>query len=80
LPLRANSDDFVFDNQFLAQAVARGLADRRDFLPDLVPRDASSISFARSVRYGLGVLATSAAFLAWRWGLARRASSATFPK
>ena len=34
LPIERNSDDFVFDNQIIAQAVARGGADRRDLLPD----------------------------------------------
>ena len=71
LPLRANSDDFVFDNQLIAQAVAAGLRIGEISCPTSYHDDASSISFARSVRYGLGVLATSAAFLAWRCGIAR---------
>jgi len=70
LPLSANSDDFVFDNQILAQAVAAGLRIGEISCPTSYHGDASSISFARSVRYGLGVLGTSAAFLAWRLGLA----------
>jgi glycosyltransferase involved in cell wall biosynthesis len=70
LPLGANSDDFVFDNQILAQAVGAGLRIGEISCPTSYHDDASSINFARSVRYGLGVLATSAAFLAWRWGLA----------
>jgi glycosyltransferase involved in cell wall biosynthesis len=70
LPLLANSDDFVFDNQILAQAVAAGLRIGEISCPTSYHPDASSINFARSVRYGLGVLATSAAFLAWRLGLA----------
>lgn len=70
LPLLANSDDFVFDNQVLAQAVAFGLRIGEISCPASYHGDASSIGFARSMRYGLGVVATSAAFLAWRWGLA----------
>jgi glycosyltransferase involved in cell wall biosynthesis len=71
LPLLANSDDFVFDNQILAQAVGAGLRIGEISCPASYHADASSIDFARSVRYGLGVLATSAAFLAWRWGIAK---------
>jgi glycosyltransferase involved in cell wall biosynthesis len=70
LPLRANSDDFVFDNQLLAQAVAATLRIGEISCPTSYHGDASSIGFARSVRYGLGVLSTSAAFLAWRWRFA----------
>jgi len=70
LPLLANSDDFVFDNQILAQAVAAGLRIGEISCPASYHEDASSIDFARSVRYGLGVLATSFAFVAWRWRLA----------
>jgi len=71
LPLRANSDDFVFDNQILAQAVAAKLRIGEISCPTSYHDDASSIDFRRSMRYGLGVLGTSAAFLAWRWGFAR---------
>ena len=71
LPLRANSDDFVFDNQLIAQAVAAGLRIGEISCPTSYHDDASSISFARSVRYGFGVLGTSATFLAWRCGLAK---------
>jgi glycosyltransferase involved in cell wall biosynthesis len=71
MPLLANSDDFVFDNQLLAQAVAGGLRIGEISCPTSYHGDASSINFARSVRYGLGVLGTSAAFVAWRMKLAR---------
>jgi glycosyltransferase involved in cell wall biosynthesis len=71
IPLLANSDDFLFDNQLLAQAVALRLRIGEISCPTSYHADASSISFARSVKYGLGVLGTSAAFLAWRSGLAR---------
>jgi len=71
LPILANSDDFVFDNQLIAQAVAAGLRIGEISCPTSYHGDASSIDFSRSVRYGLGVLGTSAAFVAWRWKLAR---------
>ncbi len=71
LPLNANSDDFVFDNQLLVQAVAAGIDIGEISCPTRYAGDSSSISFRRSVRYGLGVVATSLAFRAWRWGLAR---------
>jgi glycosyltransferase involved in cell wall biosynthesis len=71
MPLLANSDDFVFDNQLIAQAVALGLRIGEISCPTSYHNDASSISFTRSVRYGLGVLGTCAAFVAWRMKLAR---------
>jgi len=71
MPILANSDDFVFDNQLIAQAVAAGLRIGEISCPTSYHGDASSIDFPRSVRYGLGVLATSAAFVAWRMNLAR---------
>jgi len=71
MPILANSDDFVFDNQLIAQAVALGLRIGEISCPTSYHGDASSINFSRSVRYGLGVLGTSAAFVAWRLHLAR---------
>ena len=71
LPLLANSDDFVFDNQVLAQAVAARLRIGEISCPTSYHGDASSIDFGRSVKYGLGVLHTSIAFRAWKWGLAK---------
>jgi glycosyltransferase involved in cell wall biosynthesis len=71
MPILANSDDFVFDNQLIAQAVALGLRIGEISCPTSYHGDASSINFSRSVRYGLGVLGTSAAFVAWRLKLAR---------
>jgi glycosyltransferase involved in cell wall biosynthesis len=71
IPLLANSNDFVFDNQVLAQAVAANLRIGEISCPASYHDDASSIGFSRSVVYGLGVVRTSAAFLAWRAGLAR---------
>jgi glycosyltransferase involved in cell wall biosynthesis len=70
LPLLANSDDFLFDNQLLAQAVARGFAVGEISCPTRYFAEASSINFRRSMVYGLGVLATSVRFRLWRMGLA----------
>jgi hypothetical protein len=71
IPLLANSDDFVFDNQVIAQAVAANLRIGEISCPTSYHDDASSINARRSIVYGLGVLRTSLQFLAWRWGLAR---------
>ena len=59
LPLEANSDDFVFDNQMLAQAIHFGFRVGEISTPTRYFAEASSINFSRSVRYGLGVLSTS---------------------
>ena len=69
LPLLANSDDFLFDNQILAQAVAFGFSIGEISCPTRYFAEASSINFTRSVRYGLGVLTTSMGFRLRRWGL-----------
>ena len=71
LPLAANSDDFVFDNEMLAQAVYFGFRIGEISCPTKYFDDASSISFGRSVKYGLGVLATSLKFLLMKSGLAK---------
>ena len=70
LPLQANSDDFVFDNQVLAEILYRGWTIAEVSCPTRYFPEASSINFARSVRYGLGCLATGVEFrlarLGWR--------------
>ncbi|MFZ3375966.1 MAG: glycosyltransferase family 2 protein [Chthoniobacterales bacterium] len=71
LPLGANSDDFVFDNQILAQVISLGGAIGEVTCPARYLPEASSINFPRSVRYGLGCLATAARFRFARWGLVR---------
>jgi len=68
LALIENSDDFVFDNQMLAQTIFHGFEIGEISCPAAYFEDASSINFKRSVRYGLGVLVTSARFLAHRRG------------
>jgi len=69
LPLNENSDDFVFDNQMLAQAIYFGFRIGEVSCPTKYFEDASSINFRRSVVYGLGVLATSVRFRLARWGM-----------
>jgi glycosyltransferase involved in cell wall biosynthesis len=71
LPLLENSDDFVFDNQMLAQILLAGFEIGEVSCPAAYFEEASSINFRRSVRYGLGVLLTSAQGFAHRTGLAR---------
>jgi glycosyltransferase involved in cell wall biosynthesis len=70
LPLLENSDDFVFDNQMLAQCVHFGFRMGEVSCPTKYFAEASSINFRRSVTYGLGVLATTMQFALQRWGLA----------
>ena len=77
LPLDANSDDFVFDNQVLAEAVWLGYAIGEVSCPTRYAADSSSINFWRSVRYGFGCLSTAAQFRLARWGLLR---SPKFPR
>src|SRR5208282_159825 len=62
LPLEENSDDFVFDNQMLSQAVYFGFKIGEISCPAFYFEGASSINFRRSVVYGLGVLQTSIDF------------------
>ncbi len=63
LPLKKNSDDFVFDNEMLAQSIYFGFRIGEISCPTKYFADASSINFSRSVKYGLGVLATSMKYL-----------------
>ncbi len=69
LPLSQNSDDFVFDNEMLAQAVMAGFRIGEVSCPTKYFEEASSISFRRSVRYGLGVLSTTMKFFFHKIGL-----------
>lgn len=71
LPLEENSNDFVFDNEMLAQIVAFGFEIGEVSCPTLYFGEASSISFPRAVRYGLGVLRVCAEYRLHRWGLRR---------
>ncbi len=69
LPLEENSDDFVFDNEVLAQAIYFGYRIGELSSPARYFKDASSISLRRSIRYGVGVLTTSIKFRLQRTGL-----------
>ncbi len=73
LPIEQNSDDFVFDNQFLAQAILRGTRMGEISCPTKYFAEASSINFRRSSIYGLGVLKTSVEFRLAKWGIYRPA-------
>ncbi|MFY9933459.1 MAG: glycosyltransferase family 2 protein [Streptosporangiaceae bacterium] len=71
LPFERNSDDFIFDNQILAQAVAVGARIGEVSCPTRYQAESSSINLRRSIRYGLGVLATSGQYQLHKHGLHR---------
>lgn len=71
-----NSEDFVFDNQMLAQIVWHGYTIAEVSCPTKYFPEASSINFSRSVTYGLGCLGVGLKFRLARWGLV---SSPLFP-
>ena len=70
LALNENSDDFVFDNQMLAQIIHAGFQIGEVSCPAAYFEEASSINFRRSVKYGLGVLVVSVQLFLERTGLA----------
>ena len=72
LPFERNSDDFVFDNQIIAQAVRAGARIGEVSCPTRYAADSSSINLTRSIRYGLGVLRTCADYRFDRHGLQHR--------
>lgn len=69
LPLDGNSEDFVFDNEMLAQIIMKGFGIGEVSCPAKYFPEASSINFRRSVRYGLGVLRVSLVFRLHSWGI-----------
>jgi hypothetical protein len=69
LPLSANSDDFVFDNQILAETLGQAIGEVS--CPTSYAPEGSSINFRRSVRYGFGCLSTAFAFRLAKLGLLR---------
>jgi glycosyltransferase involved in cell wall biosynthesis len=71
LPLEANDDDFVFDNQILAQSFYFGFRVGEVSCPTRYFPEASSINFRRSCTYGFGVVKTSLQYRAARLGLAK---------
>jgi glycosyltransferase involved in cell wall biosynthesis len=67
--IEANSDDFIFDNQMLAQIFYAGFEIGEVTCPTKYFEEASSINFARSTTYGLGVLWTSMKYRLAKWKL-----------
>jgi hypothetical protein len=65
----ANSDDFIFDNQLLAQIFYKGYTIGEISCPAKYFPDASSINFQRSIVYGYGVLLTSVKYRLSKWKL-----------
>ena len=77
LHLADNSDDFVFDNQMLAQILWHGFTIGEVSCPTKYFKEASSINFRRSVKYGFGCLATGLSFRLAKMGLS---ASKRFPR
>jgi len=77
LHLADNSDDFVFDNQMLAQIFWHGFTIGEVSCPTKYFAEASSINFRRSLKYGFGCLGTGIAFRLAKWGIV---SSRLFPR
>ncbi len=71
LPFERNSDDFVFDNQIIAQAISGGARIGEVSCPTRYAADSSSINLRRSIRYGLGVLRTCGQYRLHKHGLRR---------
>ena len=71
LPIEENSDDFVFDNEILVQAIYFGFRIGEISCPTKYFEEASSINFKRSVLYGIGVLATALKYFLQKIGLAK---------
>jgi glycosyltransferase involved in cell wall biosynthesis len=64
-----NSDDFVFDNEMIAQIFWHGFEIAEVTCPTKYFKEASSINFRRSVKYGFGVLAVSLKYRLCKWGI-----------
>ena len=74
LPLERNSDDFVFDAQMLSQILYAGFRVGEVTCPAKYFPEASSINFSRSMKYGVGCLATAMQFRLSKWGIRRFAT------
>jgi hypothetical protein len=59
IPFQKNSNDFIFDNQILAQLCYKGIEIGEISCPAKYEKESSSINFSKSVKYGLGVLGVS---------------------
>lgn len=81
LPLNDNDNDFVFDNQMLAQIIYSGFRIGEITCPTRYDSDSSSINFSRSVKYGIGVVLTAIEFRlqCWGWYQSRRFSRLARP-
>jgi hypothetical protein len=71
LPLEANTDDFAFDAQMLAEILWTGAVVAEISCPTVYNDEASSINFRRSVSYGLGCLGVALESRLCRWGVLR---------
>lgn len=71
IDLNKNSDDFIFDNQMLAQICYLGYEIGEVSCPTKYFKEASSINFSRSIKYGLGVLGVSFAYFFSKIGIYR---------
>lgn len=71
LPIMENSDDFIFDNEMLAQAVYFGYRIGEISTPSQYTKDSSSINFSRSTVYGIGVLSTAFKYLLQKHSIAK---------
>jgi hypothetical protein len=69
IDISKNSDDFVYDNQMLAQIFYAGFEIGEITCPTKYFKEASSINFSRSVKYGLGVLGVSFQYRLSKWGI-----------
>ena len=69
IPFLLNSDDFVFDSEVIAQAVAFGFRIGEVGVPTRYFDEASSVNFRRSVTYGFATLRVLLRYLLHRWGL-----------
>jgi glycosyltransferase involved in cell wall biosynthesis len=77
IPIEHNSDDFIFDNQMLTQIIWTGYTVAEVSCPTKYFKEASSINFLRSVRYGIGCLITAVRFRLAKLGWV---SSQIFPE
>ena len=80
LDLSGNSDDFIFDNQMLAQILWHGFTIAEVSCPTKYFKEASSINFRRSVKYGFGCLLVGAQFRLAKWGLGSPGRFSSKPK
>lgn len=69
IPFMKNSDDFVFDNEILAQIIFFNYNIGEISCPTKYSQEASSINFRRSIKYGFGVLLTMFKFILHKWGI-----------